>query len=145
MLRGRRSPVAALLPAALLLAALSGCGTVPTKTSTTFTGESAAVAQAINTFQSAAQSRDTSKLCNQILAPALVAKLKDSGGGCTHVVGNQLNAVSNYTLTIESISPANPTTTASARVKSISNGRNHFDTLLLEKVGNSWRVSGLAN
>ena len=142
MLRGRRSPVAALLPAALLLAALSGCGTVPTKTSTTFTGESAAVAQAINTFQSAAQSRDTSKLCNQVLAPALVAKLKDSGGGCTHVVGNQLNTVENYDLTIESITVNG--TSAQARVKTISAGKTHFDTLLLTKVGNSWRLSGLS-
>jgi hypothetical protein len=142
MLRGRRSPVAALLPAALLLAVLSGCGTVPTKSATSFTGESAAVANAINSFQSAAQSRDKSKLCNQILAPSLAAKLKDSGGGCTHVIGNQLNTVENYDLTIESITVSG--NSAQARVKSISNGKTHFDTLLLTKVGNSWRISGLA-
>ena len=119
MLRGRRSPIAALLPAALALAVLSGCGTVPTKSATSFTGESAAVANAINSFQSAAQSRDTSKLCNQILVPSLVAKLKDSGGGCTHVIGNQLNTVENYDLTIESITVNG--NSAQARVKSISN------------------------
>jgi hypothetical protein len=141
MLRGRRSPVAAILPVALVLAALSGCGTVPTKSSTTFTGESALVANAINSFQSAAQSRDTSKLCKQVFAPALAAKLKDSGGGCTHVVGHQLNAVENYDLTIESITVNG--NSAQARVKSISNGKSHFDTLLLTKVGNSWRLSGL--
>lgn len=141
MPRGRRSPLAVLLPAALLVAALSGCGTVSTKSSTTFTGESASVADAVNSFQSAAQSRDTSKLCNQILAPALAAKLKDSGGGCTHVIGNQLNAVENYNLTIESITVNG--TSAQARVKSISDGKDHFDTLLLTKVGTSWRLSGL--
>jgi Putative lumazine-binding len=141
MLRGRRSSVAALLPPVLLLAALSGCGTVPTKSSTTFTGASAAVASTINSFHSAAQSRDTSKLCNQILAPALAAKLKDSGGGCTHVIDNQLKTVENYDLTIESITVNG--NSAQARVKSISAGKSHFDTLLLTKVGNSWRLSGL--
>lgn len=141
MLRGRRSPVAALLPAALLVAALTGCGNVPTKTATTFTGAARSVAGAINSFQQAAQSRDTSKLCNQILAPALTAKLKDSGGGCTHVIGNQLNTVENYNLTIQSITVNG--NSAQARVKSISAGKNHFDTLLLTKIGTGWRISGL--
>jgi hypothetical protein len=124
-----------------LLAALSGCGTVPTKQSTTFKGEAASVADAISSFQSAAQSRDSSKLCKQILAPALAAKLKDSGGGCTHVLDKQLKAVENYDLTVESVTVNG--TSAQARVKSISAGKTHFDTLLLTKVGNSWRLSGL--
>ena len=115
---------------------------MPTKSATSFSGEAAVVANAINSFQSAAQSRDTSKLCNQILAPSLVTKLKDSGGGCTHVIGNQLNAVENYDLTIESITVSG--NAAQARVKSISAGKSHFDTLLLTKVGNGWRISGLA-
>jgi hypothetical protein len=121
--------------------ALAGCGTVATKSATTFTGEAASVQDAINSFQSAAQSRDTSKLCKQILAPALAAKLKDSGGGCTHVIGNQLNAVDSYDLTIVSITVNG--TSAQARVKTKSNGKDHFDTLLLTKVGTNWRVSGL--
>jgi hypothetical protein len=141
MPRARRTPLAAFLPAALLLAALTGCGTVGTKQSTTFTGESASVAEAISSFQSAAQSRDSGKLCKQIFAPALTAKLKDNGGGCTHVIDNQLKAVENYDLTVESITVKG--TSAQARVKSISDGKTHFDTLLLTKVGNSWRLSGL--
>jgi hypothetical protein len=141
MLSGRRSQLVALLPVALLLAVLSGCGNVPTKSSTTFTGESASVADAINSFQSAAQSRDNSKLCTQVFAPELAAKLRNSGGGCTHVVGDQLKAVENYNLTIESITVNG--NSAQARVKSISDGKTHFDTLLLTKVGTSWRLSGL--
>jgi hypothetical protein len=142
----KRLHIPALLGASLAAALLAGCGTSTTTSSSThFTGAQGAVADAISSFQSAAKNRDATKLCNQILAPALAAKLKDSGGGCKHVVGNQVNTVSNYTLTIESISPANPTTTASARVKSISNGKDHFDTLLLTKVGNGWRLSGLGN
>jgi hypothetical protein len=124
-----------------LLVVLSGCGTVPAKQAHAFTGESASVADAVNSFQSAAQSRDNSKLCTQILAPELAAKLKNSGGGCTHVVGDQLKAVENYNLTIESITVNG--TSAQARVKSISDGKTHFDTLLLTKVGTSWRLSGL--
>jgi Putative lumazine-binding len=122
-------------------AALAGCGTVAPRSATTVTGESASVQDAINSFQSAAQSRDTSKLCKQILAPALAAKLKDSGGGCTHVIGNQLDEVDNYNLTIESITVNG--TSAHARVKSTSNGKDHFDNLLLTKVGSSWRIAGL--
>lgn len=142
MLRARRSLTAVALPAALLLV-LGGCGTTATtKSARTFTGEAASVQDVINSFQSAARNRDNSKMCNQILAPALTAKLRDSGGGCTHVVGNQLNAVDNYDLTIESITVNG--TSAQARVKSQSNGnKSHFDTLLFEKVGTSWRISGL--
>jgi hypothetical protein len=143
MLRGPRSPLAVALPAVLVLAVLSGCGTTGTKSTTRFTGAQGSVANVISAFQSAAQSRDTSKLCKQILAPALAAKLKDSGGGCTHVVGNQLNAVQSYDLTIESITIKG--TTAQARVKSISNRKSHFDTLLLTKVGSSWRLAGLGS
>lgn len=135
-------PSRRLITAALLsVTALAGCGSVATKSSTTFTGEAASVQDTITSFQSAAQNRDNSKLCKQILAPALAAKLKDSGGGCTHVIGNQLNEVDNYNLTIESIAVKG--TTAQARVKSTSNGKDHFDTLLLTKVGSSWRLSGL--
>jgi hypothetical protein len=142
----KRFHIPALVGAALAAAILAGCGTSTTTSSSThFSGAQGAVADTISSFQSAAKKRDATKLCDQILAPALAAKLKDSGGGCKHVVGNQLNTISNYTLTIESIAPASPTTTASARVKSISNGKDHFDTLLLTKVGNGWRVSGLAN
>lgn len=133
----RRIVIAALIGAG----ALAGCGTVATKSATTFTGEAASVQDAINSFQSAAQNRDNSKLCKQILAPALASKLKNSGGGCTHVVGDQLNVVDNYDLTIESITVNG--TSAQARVKSQSNGKDHFDTLLLTKVGSSWRISGL--
>jgi hypothetical protein len=141
---GKRLRIPALLGASLAAALVAGCGTsTTTSPSAHFAGPAAAVADAISALQSAAKNRDATKLCNQILAPALAAKLKDSGGGCKHVVGNQLNTISNNTLTIESISPASPTTTASARVKSISNGKTHFDTLLLTKVGNSWRLSGL--
>jgi Putative lumazine-binding len=133
----RRIVITALLGAATL----AGCGTVATKSATTFTGEAASVQDAVNTFQSAAQSRDTSKLCTQILAPTLAAKLKNSGGGCKHVIGDQLNVVDNYDLTIESITVKG--SSAQARVKSQSNGKTHFDTLLLTKVGASWRISGL--
>ena len=135
----RRGVVAAALATALLAA---GCGSTGTaKTAKTFSGEEASVASTIGAFQSDAQSRDGGKLCKDVLDPALAAKLKDSGGGCSHVVGNQLNTIENYDLTVESVSVTG--TTATARVRTISNGKTHFDTLQLTKVGNSWRLSGL--
>lgn len=138
---GFRSP-SLLAPVAVLSLVAAGCGTTSTtKSLTHLHGEQAAVASTISSFQSAAQSRDTGKLCKQILAPALAAKLRDGGGGCTHVVGNQLNTIENYDLTIESITVTGAS--AAARVKSISDGKTHFDTLLLTKVGSSWRLSGL--
>ena len=136
-----RRALPSVLAVALALLAGGCASTATTKGAGSFHGEQAIVASTVSDFQSAARNRDASKLCKQLLDPALTAQLHDSGGGCTHVLGNQLNTIENYDLTIESIEVSG--TTATARVKSISNGNTHFDTLKLTKVGSAWRVSGL--
>ena len=53
--------------AALSLAALTGCGAATTSAGS-FKGDARAVAQTIDDLSSAASSRDTSKICDTLLA-----------------------------------------------------------------------------
>jgi hypothetical protein len=127
----------------LAAAALAGCGAASTSAGN-FHGEQKTVAQVIDDLSSAAQSRDTAKICNTLLDPALAAKLKSPTGDCQQAIGHQLDDTDNFNVTVQSvlIGPA-PGTTATARVKSTHSGKSTVNTLTLVKQGTSWHISGL--
>jgi len=127
--------------AVLSLAAL-GCGASTQTSAGDFKGPQHDVAQVIDDLGSASSGRDAKKICNNILAPALVARLR-SAGGCEPVVARQLQTIDNFALKVLSVSPANPTTTATARVKSVRGGSDHVDTLTLTKAPAGWRLASL--
>jgi hypothetical protein len=149
----------------LVLAGLTvgGCAATTQTSTGSFQGDAHLVAQAINDLSSAASSHDNAKICNQLLAPALVTVLNRSTGGCQRAVGNQLDDTDNFDLTVQScpnnsapnecgIAPqslsngaANAAngTTATAWAKDIQSGHTHYDKLKLVKQSGSWRVSGL--
>ncbi len=126
-----------------LAAALSGCATSGSTSTKNFSGESQAVAQTVSNFASDAQSRNTTKLCESDLAGTLVAQLEAGGAKCKDVMTHQLPEVDDFTLTIESINIDGKM--ATARVKDVNSGKDHFDTLKLVKDGGEWKISGLAN
>ena len=132
-------------PIALLAAAavLAGCGATSTSAGN-FHGEQHSVAQVIDDLSSAAQSRDTAKICNTLLASSLTAQLKSPTTDCQQAIGHQLDDTDNFNVTVQSVSIGPPPgTTATARVKSTRSGKDHVNTLTLVKQGTTWHISGL--
>jgi hypothetical protein len=122
---------------------LSACGTTSVSTSQ-FSGENKAVAQTISDLQKDAQNRDQSKVCNNDLASAVVARLNATGGSCTSAINSQLKEVDNFDLSLASADAITVTgTTATARVKTTTANKTRFDTLTLVKEGTRWKVAGL--
>jgi hypothetical protein len=134
-----RPPVVIAL---LIAGGLAGCGATSTS-SGKFQGEQAKVAAAIDSLSSAASSKDATKICTQILAPAVSDKLKAAGGSCASVVKKQLDTVDTFNVSVLGVTVNGAT--AQARVKSTSNGKDKTDTLGLLKLPNgSWRVASLS-
>lgn len=134
----RTKKIAVGLTLALALALGAGaCG--ETASTSSFTGESHAVAQAVADLQSDVTGRDEKKLCQNDLAAAVTARLR-SGGGCQAVLKKHLLQIDAPSLTIESISVTG--NKATAQVKSTYSGKDRLSTLTLVKEGGRWKVSG---
>jgi hypothetical protein len=135
-----------IAPAALLaVLALSACSTTQTSSvSSSFTGTSHDVAQAVVNFQSDANGGNDTSICSNDLSSGLLSKLQQSAPGqsCTTTVHNQLGEIDDYTLTVQSIKVNG--TSATAVVKDVRAGKTHYDTLRLLKQGTVWKISGLA-
>ena len=133
-----------LIPLALALCAalaIAGCGTAGTTVSTSgLHGDAKAVADTVSSLQSDAQAGDAAKVCGD-LAPSLVKQLSRGSRSCANALPDQLKVISDFSLSISSVKVSG--NTATARVKDVSAGKTHYDTLRLVKVGNAWKVSGL--
>jgi hypothetical protein len=126
---------------ALLAGALGGCGPTTSSSSGSFHGTQGTVAKVISNLASAASNHDSTKICNQILASKVAARLAAAGGSCSTVVHKQLDDVDDFNITIESIAVSG--NNAAARVQSTSNGHKHIDTLHLVHESGGWRVASL--
>jgi hypothetical protein len=127
-----------IVPLLIAAAAFAGCGNT---TSGTFHGDAANVSHVITDLASAGRSHDTAKICDQLFAPEVSAKLKASGGDCRKVVGEQLDNVDRFEIAVQTVTVNGDR--AQARVKSTSNGKDHLDTLNLVRAGGSWRITSL--
>jgi hypothetical protein len=134
---------AALLCASALT--LSACGTSGNDSSSDFKGEDKAVAKAIEDFQSASRKGDEDKICTDLLAPALVNKIKTaSKGTCQDALNDSLQDVDSFELDVKKVSVNG--TSATATVQSDSGGdKKASDTLTLTKVGNQWKIAELGS
>jgi hypothetical protein len=132
--------LAALLSVSALT--LSACGQTDKDSSTDFKGDQKAVAQTVEDLQKASKKRDEGKICTDLLAPALVTKIKTaSSGSCESVLKDALSDVDTFELTVEKVAISG--TTATATVKSDTGKGDRIDTLTLVKVGNAWKISEL--
>jgi hypothetical protein len=134
----------ALLGAPLLAAGLLGCAN---KVSTSaFSGEQREVAQTISNLQADATAADEQKICRNDLAGAVVARLNAAPGGCRQAVKSQVTEVDSLNMTVQSVqlSGAGAQRTASARVKSVYEGKMRPSTVSLVKEGGKWKISGVS-
>jgi hypothetical protein len=134
----------ALLGAPVLAASLLGCAN---KVSTSgFSGEERAVAQTISNLQADVTAADQQKICRNDLAAPVVARLNAAPGGCRQAVKRQVAEVDSLNMTVQSVqlggTGAQPT--ASARVKSVYEGKTRPSTVSLVKEGGKWKISGVS-
>jgi hypothetical protein len=131
--------------AALLVAlplALGACGQTDKNSAGDFQGDQKAVAQTIEDLQSASRKHDESKICNDLLAPALVTKIKTaSNGTCEKVLKDALQDVDSFELQVKKVTITG--TTATATVTSDTGTKDRTDTLQLTKTGNAWKIATL--
>ncbi|HSZ05531.1 MAG TPA: hypothetical protein VK778_10075 [Solirubrobacteraceae bacterium] len=129
----------ALLCLPLCAVALAACGA--TVSTAGFTGERHAVAQTISNFQAAATAAEQKKICAEYLAADVVSRL---GGTkrCETAIKSQLTEVDSLEVTVESVTVAAGAKSASARVKSVHEGKKALSTLPLVKEGGKWKISG---
>lgn len=133
----KRFGTLALLP--LLATGLAACGS--TVSTGSFKGASQAVAQRISDFQNDVTAGEEKKLCNRDLASAVKARLQTAGGSCVQALKNQLGAIDDYELTVNSIAVHG--TSATANVKSTWSGKQRNTTLQLVKEGGAWKIAAL--
>ncbi len=137
MKKTRRS--GSLLAVPLLALSLAACGS--TVSTSTFKGESHAVAQRISDYQSDVGAASEKKLCDEDLSSTVRRRLNVAPGGCEEALKRQLGSIDDYEATVEQIAVHGAT--ATAVVKSTWSGKTRDTTLELVKEGGSWRIAGV--
>jgi hypothetical protein len=133
-------PACALLASLLLATGAVACGS--TVSTSTFKGESHAVAQRISDYQADVSAASEKKLCNEDLSSAVRGRLNAAAGGCEEALKRQLGSIDDYEATVEQVTVSG--TTATAVVKSTWSGKVRDTTLELVKEGDSWRITGVS-
>jgi hypothetical protein len=112
--------------------ALAGCGSSPRD----------AVKAKVQQFAAAAAGKDYRTICDQVLAPALVAHLRSTGVGCPEALRLALGGVRNPTLSIGPITVRGKT--ASVYTLTVAQGQQaSLDVLALIDTPDGWRISSL--
>lgn len=136
-------PARFLVTAALALG-VAGCGAQAAEDSSTdFRGDERLVAQAVEDLQEAAQGNEAKRLCDEVLARALVQRFNAAGGqdGCAGAVEDAVRDADSFELTVEDVTVTGQR--ATARVKAEAGDRDETDTIELVREGDRWKVSAL--
>jgi hypothetical protein len=131
MLRPVRRPLAALL---LVAALVCGCGGGPS--------DSEQVHDTVEAFGRASAAKDYQRLCDEILAPALVEEVESSGLPCEVALQQGLGEVEAPTITIGRIEVRGDNATADVR-SAAAGEQPSRDTMELVRVNDSWRIASL--
>jgi hypothetical protein len=135
---------ALLRPLPLLLAvALAGCGQ-PASSASDFKGAKKDVADTIEQLQSAAQSRKPADICSEVLARALVEKLKSSGHDCVDEMEKVTGDADDFELDVTAVTVTGAT--ATARVKARKGGKeNALTSYSLAREDGKWRLTNFGS
>jgi ketosteroid isomerase-like protein len=131
MLRPVRRPLVALAAAAV---ALGACGEGPS--------DEEQVRTTVQAFSDASAAKDYQRLCDDLLAPKLVEKIKQAGLPCEVALEQGLGDVKDPKLTLGKVTVTGESATADIRT-SAAGQQPSRDTLKLTKVGDRWRIASL--
>jgi hypothetical protein len=127
----RHALIAALAAVAL---ALAGCGAGPS--------DQEKVRQTLDDFGKATAAKDYQALCDHVLAPKLIEKLKQVGLPCEIALQQSLGDVKDPRITIGKITISD--NLAKAEVRTSASGQQPSqDTVELVPVDDTWRISSL--
>jgi hypothetical protein len=129
-----------LLCAPLLALGASACAS--TSTLSTFKGEDHAVAQVVSDLQSYGTAGEAQRICTNLLASTVTARLRSAPGGCKHALKEQLSQVDTPEVTVEKVQ-LHGTTGATAEVKSTYAGKAKLTDVTLVKEDGAWKISKL--
>jgi len=129
-----------LLCAPLLALGASACAS--TSTLSTFKGEDHAVAQVVSDLQSYGTAGEAQRICTNLLASTVTARLHSAPGGCKHALKEQLSQVDTPEVTVEKVQ-LHGVTGATAEVKSTYAGKAKLTTVTLVKEDGAWKISKL--
>jgi hypothetical protein len=125
----------------LLAAALAGCGQAPSSAGD-FKGAEKAVAQTVEQLQTDAQARKPEKICSDVLARALVDKLKTAGSDCVEEMDKLTGDADDYDLTVTDVTITGATATARVKAR-VGQNKNGATTFALAREDGKWRLSNL--
>ncbi|MGH2904852.1 MAG: hypothetical protein ACRDK7_14915 [Solirubrobacteraceae bacterium] len=125
------------LCAALLALGVSACATRTTVSS--FKGEQRAVAQVVADLQSYGTAGEAQKICTDLLAGAVTARLRSAPGGCKQALKGQLSQVDTPEVTVEKVH-LHGATGATAEVKSVYSGKTTLTDVTLVKEDGAWKI-----
>jgi Prokaryotic lipoprotein-attachment site len=116
-------------------AALAGCGQ-------SGPSDEDLVARTVSAFGRATAAKDYTRLCDELLAPSLVAKVEQVGLPCRKALRKALGGVRDPHLTIGRVTVNGDR--ASAEIRTSASGQAPSkDTLELERVNGDWRIASL--
>ena len=129
-----------LLPVVL---ALAGCGQASTGNSAEeFEGEERAVAQVVEDLQEAGERQDAEKICSDILAEDLAARLKDAGTTCPAEIERSIQDADDFELEVEDVTVTGES--AKATVRRGTGEREERTVFEFVRASGSWRATSLA-
>ena len=136
-------PLALLVASAL---ALGACGQSTKDSAKDFTGDQKAVAQTVEALQKQGSKRTSAgakKICDDLLAPDLVARIKQaSSKACDVVLKDALGDADAFELQVKKVTINGDQATAVV-VSQASGNKDRTDTLTLKKVGGAWKIAAL--
>ncbi len=142
----RTSRPAILLAIGALAVSSTGCaasGTTSSDSAKEFSGVQADVAKVVDDLESAAKKRDGKKVCNEILAPALL-KTFSASRTCKSVVDDNLSDADLFGMTVTSVQVNGTTATAvveSDTGKDDAKQKNTFTFVKDSAANGVWKIS----
>lgn len=114
--------------------ALAGCGATPRQE----------VEAKVQQFAHATASKDYAELCDEVLAPALVAHLEAAGLSCRQAMKVFASSVENPAIRVSRVS-VDGSTAVAVVVATATNQRPSRQSIHLIKTDHGWRLNSLAS
>jgi hypothetical protein len=122
--------------------ALGACGQAAKDSASDFKGDQKNVAQTVEDLQSFARKGETDKICTELLARDLVAKITSSSKHpCDQALKDAIADADAFELQVQKVTVAGDK--ATAVVKSEAGDTNRTETLQLVRDRNAWKIASL--
>jgi hypothetical protein len=120
---------------------ISACGT-NASSAEKFAGEEKAVAQVVEDISSAGRSGDAARICSDLLAAALVERMKAGSASCASELDKSLDDADDFNLEVEDVTVSGDT--ATARVTGNDGDSDRTVTFRFVKEEGRWKAEAIS-